>query len=112
MFTKQIAPVPLPNTASADVVDKSLDLSRMVATARSTPTQETKDFNEFLRLKKARPDASNEDTRGYMAFMRIAPSPSPEMSGSATAQANMQEDEDISRVTHGEDTRTIDSRPY
>lgn len=47
MSTKMSAPVIFSNTASADIVDESLDLSRMVAAARSTPTQETEDFKRF-----------------------------------------------------------------
>lgn len=78
MSIKMSAPVLFPNPVSADVVDGSLYLSRMVASARLTPTHEKEDFNKFIRLKKVPPDASNEDTRDSVAFTRIAPSPSPE----------------------------------
>lgn len=52
---KMPAPVPSPDTASADVADESLDLSNMVAVARAMPTRETEDFGEYLRLKTPSP---------------------------------------------------------
>lgn len=108
------------------MADESLDLSVMIDAALVKPIKEMLEFGEYIRLKKAQPHASHEDIRAYMAFMRVAPSSTPDASVVAELIVTASEGGENSRapsqtrdnmgvdgsIFHGGDTRTIDSRPY